>query len=100
MQNKKRIMFYMHYDIGNIIDEHIVYQIKAYAELGIETVFISNSTLSESELDKVRPFCRKTMLHHNKGFDFTSWKDAILAEGWDFFNDCVKDLVNIKTNLS
>ncbi len=87
VQNKKRIMFYMHYDIGNIIDEHIVYQIKAYAELGIETVFISNSTLSESELDKVRPFCRKTMLHHNKGFDFTSWKDAILAEGWDFFND-------------
>ena len=37
VQNKKRIMYYMHYDIGNIIDEHIVYQIKAYAELGIET---------------------------------------------------------------
>ena len=87
VQNKKRIMFYMHYDIGNIIDEHIVYQIKAYAALGIEIVFISNSPLSESELDKVRPLCRKTMLHHNKGFDFTSWKDAILAEGWDFFND-------------
>ena len=86
VQNKKRIMFYMHYDIGNIIDEHIVYQIKAYAELGIEIVFISNSTLAEFELDKVRPLCRKVMLHHNKGFDFTSWRDAILAEGWDFFN--------------
>lgn len=80
-------MFYMHYDIGNIIDDHIVYQIKAYAELGIEIIFISNNQLSDAELEKIRPFCIKSILHHNKGFDFTAWKDAILAEGWDFFNN-------------
>ena len=81
----KKIMLYLHYDIHNIIDEHIIYQLKAYYEIGIEIIFISNSNLSNEELSKITDITHERILHHNRGYDFTAWKDVILAKGKDFF---------------
>ncbi len=80
-------MLYLHYDIHNIIDEHIIYQLKAYYELGIEIIFISNSNLSSDELHKVTEITRERFLHHNRGYDFTAWKDVILEKGLNFFEN-------------
>ncbi len=81
----KKIILYLHYDIHNIIDEHIIYQLKSYHDLGIEIIFISNSNLSNEEIHKVTDFTTERILHHNRGYDFTAWKDVILSKGKDFF---------------
>lgn len=86
LQNKK-IMLYLHHDIHNIIDEHIIYQLKNYHDLGIKIIFISNSNLSNEELHKVTDFTIERILHHNRGYDFSAWKDVILSKGKNFFTD-------------
>ena len=40
LQNKK-IMLYLHHDIHNIIDEHIIYQLKNYQNLQVNKNYLT-----------------------------------------------------------
>lgn len=79
-------MIYVHFDIDNMIDEHILYQLRSYSEVGIEIIFVSNSKLNAEELAKLDGISCENILHHNKGFDFSAWKDVILSKNSEFFS--------------
>lgn len=80
---KKRIAFYLHFDKENKISQEDAACLGNLAEVYDRIVFISNSTLDENELDKVRSYVHDILLRENKGYDFAGWRDAILDIGWD-----------------
>lgn len=79
----KRLMLYHHFDRDNIIDPHILYQIRAYRACGIDIVFLSNSDLPGAELKKLDGLVLETVLHGNRGFDFGAWQAWLRKHGPD-----------------
>jgi lipopolysaccharide biosynthesis protein len=81
----RRVMVYHHYDVDEVVDAHIVYQLKAFAEEGIAILFVSHSRLSQEEQNKIEPFVIASTLRENEGFDWSAWRHVLLARGKDFF---------------
>lgn len=82
----KRLILFAHFDPENRIRPYICHHLRALHALGGEIHFVSNSSLSPAELDKVRPWVQRTRLRENEGFDFSMWKDALQTcplEDWD-----------------
>jgi lipopolysaccharide biosynthesis protein len=81
--NKKRIICYVHYDSRNIVDNHDIKMTMCLSRLSSELVFITNSILSQRELNKVKPFVSNIIQRDNKGYDFGAWRDALNQYGLD-----------------
>lgn len=77
----KRLLLYAHYDRDGQVDPHVVYQIKALHEFGISIIFISNSPVSEEDKGVLSPFITNMRLRPDEGYDWTAWKEALLALG-------------------
>lgn len=80
----KRLCLYAHYDKDQIIDNHVVFQLKQYRELFDTTIFVSTSCKPE-ELERVTAFTDQQIIRANDGYDFLSWRTAL---------ECVEDLVS------
>ncbi len=83
--NKKRIMVYHHYDCDDRIDEHILYQLQAFADFGMTLLFVSNSRLSQEEQNKIVHIVDTITIRDNEGFDWGAWKQVLMARGKDYF---------------
>jgi|GEM_PF-307640 len=83
IKNEKRITFFVHHSVDNIISNDDIYLIEKLHCISDELVFISNSNLSKIELDKVDRYTSKKKLRQNKGFDFGAWKDVIEEYGYE-----------------
>jgi lipopolysaccharide biosynthesis protein len=82
----RRALIYHHFDPDNIVDHHVVYLLRAAKDFGCDIVFGSNSALPESELaEKIRPLTDDITLRENRGYDFASWKQMLLAHGRGYF---------------
>lgn len=77
----KRLLLYAHYDRDGKVDPHVVYQIKALHDFGISIIFISNSPVSEEDKRILSPFIADIRLRPDEGYDWTAWKETILALG-------------------
>lgn len=77
----KRLLLYAHYDRDGQVDPHVVYQIKALHDFGISIIFISNSPVSEEDKGVLSPFITNMRLRPDEGYDWTAWKEALLALG-------------------
>ena len=81
LSEKKRIGIFVHYDRENIISEEDITSICAYSKILDDLIFITNSDLKNSELEKVKPYVTQCMCRENKGLDFGAWKEVILSLG-------------------
>jgi len=76
-RKKKRIVLFAHFDLNNIIDDYVLYYLKSIKEYSDFLIFISTSSLSESETSKVEQLCDKILIRENVGYDFLSWRTGL-----------------------
>ena len=84
--NKRRIMVYHHYGCDDRLDEHILYQLRAFADFGIDILFVSNSRLAQEEQVKIFKMVMAITIRDNEGFDWRAWRQVLLSYGQAFFN--------------
>ena len=77
----KRILIYHHFDPRDIIDDYVIYFLKAFRAEGCDISFGSNSNLNQIELAKLDDVVNKITLRENRGFDFASWRDQLQGYG-------------------
>ncbi|MDO4288418.1 MAG: glycoside hydrolase family 99-like domain-containing protein, partial [Eubacterium sp.] len=75
--SKKRIGVFVHYDKNNIISNEDVIYLKACSKFIDNFIFVTNSALENTELDKIRQYVQKVIIRENEGYDFGAWRDAI-----------------------
>jgi len=73
----KRLAIFAHYDGDLEIKPYAVTFLRSLREICEEVVFVSTTALSEAELEKVRPFCVRTHLRANAGYDFGMWQHGL-----------------------
>ena len=79
----KRILFFVHYNKYNSLAEYVVYLLEHIKHIYNKIVFISNSSISDTDQIKLESLCDEIIRRDNTGFDFGVWRDALLREGWD-----------------
>lgn len=63
----KRIGIFVHYDKKNVISEEDITSVCAYSKIFDALVFVTNSDLKNSELEKIKPYVSKCICRENKG---------------------------------
>ena len=71
----------MHYDSSNSISEDDVATVDIFSSFLTELVFVTNSSLSDKELNKVCEKVCSVQKRENIGFDFGAWRDILLQYG-------------------
>lgn len=81
----KRLLLYVHFNKYDHISRHVFYQLEHMRPLFDKLVFISNSRLSESEVQKLRDkyLIDDFIQRENKGYDFAAWHDGMEFVGFD-----------------
>lgn len=70
----KRVIVFAHYDKNNTIEDFVVYYLKELKKLAQDIIFVSDSTISELELNKISNLTTKNIIGHHGEYDFGSYK--------------------------
>lgn len=81
----KRLLLYVHYNKYDKLSSHVVYQLEKMRPLFEKVLFISNSTLSREDQERLESSNLITdfLQRENSGFDFVAWRDAMDFMGWE-----------------
>ena len=81
----KRLLIYVHFNKYDHISRPVFYQIEHMRPLFEKLVFISNSKLSLSEVEKLREkkLIDEFIQRENTGYDFGAWHDGMALVGFD-----------------
>ena len=81
----KRLLIYVHFNKYDHISRHVFYQIEHMRPLFEKLIFISNSQLSLSEVEKLRDkkLIDEFIQRENTGYDFGAWHDGMALVGFD-----------------
>ena len=73
----KRLLLYVHFNKYDHISRHVIYQLEHMSHYLKKLVFISNSKLSQGEVDKLRErnLIDDFIQRDNKGYDFAAWHE-------------------------
>lgn len=82
----KRLLLFQQFDVGNKIDDHIIYTLKSFYKEKIDIIFISLSPLDNIEEEKINNLVIEIYELPNQGFDWTAWKTVILNKGKTYFD--------------
>ena len=74
----KRAVVFAHYDKDKIIDDYVIYYIKALKESNCDVVFVSCKELAQTELDKLNGIVINTITEKHDEYDFGSYKRGFL----------------------
>ncbi len=74
----KRAAVFAHYDKDNIIDDYVIYYLKALKELAHEIVFVSCKNLSDTEKSKLDGIADFIIAENHDEYDFGSYKRGYL----------------------
>lgn len=96
LPDKKRIIFFAHFDCQNKISKSDLLYLKSLKQVSDYLYFSTTSDLPDEELSKLNSIVNKVLIRKNIGFDFGSWKDSIIDYGLD--NLCNFDEVIIVNN--
>ena len=86
VQKRKRALVYMHYDKENKLSEDDLKSLKVFAQLCENVLFVTNSDLSNNDMNKVKKIALNVLKRENKGFDFGGWKEALLQRGKQYYS--------------
>ena len=61
----KRVCIFAHYDRDDIVDDYVIYYLKALQKICATIIFVSDCNLSKEEIKKIRRnnrlcYCKKT----------------------------------------
>ena len=95
----KRLCIFAHYDRDNLIDDYVIYYLKALKQLCNKIIFVSDSDLSKKETDKIIDLVDYVQAFNHGEYDWGSYKygyfiakENYLLQGMDevlFCNDSV-----------
>lgn len=74
---KVRLGIYVHYDSQNVIAESDLKTIQIFGDFLTDLVVVTNSELSDEELNKIPASVKSTFIRKNKGYDFAAWRDVL-----------------------
>ena len=77
-----KIVLFCHFDRAGRIRADLRLYLKALTHSGLGIIFVSNAPrLPPEEMLFLRDHCAGVVMRRNAGFDFSAWKDALLAYG-------------------
>ena len=81
----KRLLIYVHFNKYNRISNHVYYQLEKMRPLFSKVIFLSNSPLESSDIDRLvdRQLISQYQQRENKGYDFAAWHDGMMLEGFE-----------------
>ena len=78
-KNRDKLCFFSHYDKDGIIDPYVIYYLEKLLSLGCDIVFVSTATIiTKDEIKKIKDICAQVIVKENIGYDFGSWKTALV----------------------
>lgn len=83
----KRAMLFCHYDPQNVVDDHVLYTLKALAAIDIDIFVLSTSQIGETCLRLLEPLAREIHQLPNTGMDWGAYKTFLLERGIEPFRD-------------
>ena len=75
---RKSVCVFAHYDRDGLIDDYVVYYLAKLEALSCEIIFVSTARISDNtQIERIRPYCKTIIVRENLGYDFGSWKTGI-----------------------
>ena len=82
MSQIKRAIVFVHYDRDNLVDEYVYFYLEALKQHSTHLVFITTSTLSKEDHEKISHLSSCVIERKNIGYDFMSYKIGL--ESFDY----------------
>ncbi|MCI6783753.1 MAG: rhamnan synthesis F family protein [Lachnospiraceae bacterium] len=82
-QNAKRLIAYFIYDKQGIVDDYIIYMLRALKEHSSEIAVVVNGKLTPESREKLSEITPVIMVRENKGLDVWAYKTVLDYYGWD-----------------
>jgi lipopolysaccharide biosynthesis protein len=77
-----KVAVFAHYDPAGLVDDFVIYYLRALRDAGYTVVFVSSSPdFGTSSLQRVLPLVARVLIRSNVGYDFGAFKDGIEALG-------------------
>lgn len=70
----RRLVVFAHFDLHNKIENYVINYLKSLVDCGAKIVFVSDSDLSNEELEKIKNSTVKNIAKHHGEYDFGSYK--------------------------
>ena len=85
--DSKRVCIFFFYDKDGILDEYVIYLLKALKENVEKIIVVCNGKLTPESRDKLEIITEDIIVRENKGFDVWAYKSGIEYLGWDTLNE-------------
>jgi rhamnosyltransferase len=82
MSQINRAIVFVHYDRDNLVDDYVYFYLKALKKHSTHLVFVTTSTLSKEDYQKVSYLSSHIIERENIGYDFMSYKTGL--ESFDY----------------
>ncbi|MEG0910143.1 MAG: rhamnan synthesis F family protein [Ruthenibacterium sp.] len=75
----KRLSIFAYYDAEGIVDDSVLYLLKALRAECTAQIVVVNGTLTPDSEARVREYCTSLLYRENKGFDITAYREGLLS---------------------
>lgn len=82
-KNAKRLIAYFIYDKQGIVDDYIIYMLRALKENSSEIAVVVNGKLTPESRTKLTDITPTVIVRENKGLDVWAYKTVLDYYGWD-----------------
>jgi hypothetical protein len=79
----KRIAFFAHYDRDGIIDDYVIFYLRALMRVSDRILFVSDCELKAGEMEKLDGIAEFVFAGRHGEYDFGSWKRCFEALNYD-----------------
>lgn len=93
----KRICFFCFYDKDGIVDDYVLFYLRALKRLEIQLIIVCNGILSQNGKKDLEKFSDCIIIRDNQGFDAWAHKTAIEHIGWDLLENYDEVLITNAT---
>jgi lipopolysaccharide biosynthesis protein len=73
------VCLFSHYDRQGLVEPYVLHHLQRLAEAGVLTIFVTTARLDRRAAAALAPTCAAIIERDNLGFDFGSWRTALLA---------------------
>lgn len=74
----KRVAIFAHYSSDSKIEDHVIYYLQGLNQVTDYIIFVSDSDIKESELQKIKNITTKSIAKHHGEYDFGSYKRGFI----------------------
>ncbi|VAW45912.1 Alpha-L-Rha alpha-1,2-L-rhamnosyltransferase/alpha-L-Rha alpha-1,3-L-rhamnosyltransferase [hydrothermal vent metagenome] len=87
--NLKIACIFAHYDNQNEVDEYVIFYLKSLKEIVQTLVFVSTSSISDSDVLQIEAIGVTVIIRENIGYDFYSYKVGLEALSWNEYSHII-----------